>query len=419
LQDGGILPKSPVSGSPLSFAQGDLVPGSAAVDWSDTATSVLYQESLNRPGGLWPVEQARVLQAAFYAAFATHAEIVAALRPSGPYMTWAVNPEVAIGAAIHGVLCELVPAQRETIDLALERALSRIPNGDAKARGLEAGQAGARLELDFITSDGLALADVPFSPREGVGEYQLTAPGMTVRFADVAPVRLLSTKLARADQFRPPPPDDPWGARFAADLAEVRTMGASISTARSTEQDQIARFWAQPVPLAWQRLAATFWWQARLASERDGVQVLFQQFAGLQGLIYDGYVAALEAAYHYRFWRPITAIRSGLHSVDMVSDRTWEPLLPDTPPWPEYVSGDAAASVLAAWLIPGFAFESPVRNFECASVSLPGIHRSFVTLNEVVAEIGESRILAGHHFRNGVAQGLELGLRIAANPAQE
>jgi hypothetical protein len=413
-------PPPPTQSTPedgaLYFAPGDLVPGSVAVAWSERATSVLHEESLTRPKGLWPVEQARILETAFYAAFAVHADIVSELRPSGPYSTWATNPEVAVGAAIHSVLYELVPAQRARIDRALDAALTSVPEGNAKARGLQAGQSRARLQLDSSSSDGMSLADVAYTPREGVGEYQPMSADEIARFADVSLVRLRSSKIASADQFRPPPPDDPWGERFAADLAEVRALGGRTDSARTAEQNEIAQFWAEPVPLAWQRLAADFWAGARRAAGRDDVQTLFQQFAGLQSLIFDGYVAALDAAYFYRFWRPATAIRSGFRSLDATADSTWQPLLRGGPPWPEYVSGDAAASALAAWLIPGFAFDSPLRDFSCTSASLPGVRRSFHTLNDVVAEISDSRVYAGHQFRNGVAKGLELGLRIASNP---
>jgi hypothetical protein len=406
------LPPQPGVG-PLFFAPGDLLPGSVAVTWSNVATEILYADALTRPMGLWPIEQARVLEAAFFAAFAAHAEIVGSLRPSGPYSTWLINPEAAVGTAVHDVLYELVPAQRASIDRALEVALAGVPGGSAKVRGRQAGQAAARRRLDYLATDGLNLADVAYPSREGIGEYQPTTAGEFSRFADVSSV---TTGYASADQFRPPPPDDPLGERFAADLAEVRALGGLMGSARTPEQSAIAQFWAEPVPLAWQRLASSFWERALREAGRDSCQVLLQMFSGLQARMFGGYVAALDAAYFYRFWRPVTAIRSGLLSEDPSADRTWEPFLPGTPPWPEYVSGDAAASVLAASMVPFLEFDSPLRNFDCTSASLPGVRRSFATLNDAVMEIAASRIYGGHQFRNGVVKGMELGLRMASSP---
>ena len=75
---------------------------------------------------------------------------------------------------------------------------------------------------------------------------------------------------------------------------------------RTPDQTEIGLFWLESSPLAWNRLARAVsvargfdaWENARL-------------FALLNLAMADGYIASWEAKYHYRFWRPITAIRLG------------------------------------------------------------------------------------------------------------
>jgi hypothetical protein len=56
----------------------------------------------------------------------------------------------------------------------------------------------------------------------------------------------------------------------------------------------------------------------------------------------DGYIGTWDTKYHYRFWRPVTAIR--LAEIDgnpaTIADPTWTPLV-ETPPIPDYDSGHA------------------------------------------------------------------------------
>jgi membrane-associated phospholipid phosphatase len=120
----------------------------------------------------------------------------------------------------------------------------------------------------------------------------------------------------------------------------------------------------------------------------------------------DGFIGGFEAKYHYKYWRPATAIRAN-------GDADW---LPDlwTPPVPDYPSthtvlGAAAAAVLARY------FGTDFVSFSMTSgVPYAGITRKFWSFSEAARENGASRILAGIHFTTAVQAGYEQGDRIGA-----
>src|SRR5207249_5346100 len=77
------------------------------------------------------------------------------------------------------------------------------------------------------------------------------ASGATPQLATMTP-----WVLTRPSLFRLPPPLALNSPEYAADLKEVREMGSLSSAGRSSEQTEVALFWALNTPLAWNRVAA-------------------------------------------------------------------------------------------------------------------------------------------------------------------
>ncbi|UWZ49188.1 vanadium-dependent haloperoxidase [Dactylosporangium matsuzakiense] len=114
-------------------------------------------------------------------------------------------------------------------------------------------------------------------------------------------------------------------------------------------------------------------------------------------------IAFYDAKYHFRIWRPVTAIRE-------LGDPQWLPLAP-TPADPSYVGahsavGQAAATVLAATF-------GQHQALSVTSESLPGVSRTFRSLQAAADEAGLSRIYAGVHTRIDHRTGQELGIHVA------
>jgi hypothetical protein len=311
------------------------------------------------------------------------------------------SPEAAVATAAHDVLVALIPSQSASLDSAYAAALASIPDGPAKEIGIAAGRAAASAILALRAADGAANANRPYTPGTEPGDYQLTNPNtsiVTPGWGDVAPFVLKDPA-----GFRPPPPYSIEHHQYAQDFAEVKLIGAAQSTERSDEQTEIARFWAEPMATMWNRIARTVAQQQGL-----GLWESARLLAVLDFALADATISVYAAKYVYNFWRPLTAIRNadldGNPDTDV--DLEWTSLLTASN-HPEYPSAHsyqaaAAAEVLAA------TFGDDVR-FSIESVTLPNVTRTFDSFSQAAAEIGESRIYGGIHFRRAVEVGLKRG----------
>jgi len=162
--------------------------------------------------------------------------------------------------------------------------------------------------LALRASDGAdtTLLDFGFPQGSAPGEWIFTpdrpfafAPG----WAHVTPF-----VLDDATRFRPKPPYALDSPQYAADLNEIKALGADgITTprARTAEQTETALFWLESSPLQWNRIARTL-----SASRRLDPWESARLFGLLNMALADGYVSSFDTKYHYRYWRPVSAIRA-------------------------------------------------------------------------------------------------------------
>jgi Tol biopolymer transport system component len=334
--------------------------------------------------------------------------------------------DAAVAAAARDVLVPLLgeipgacPAGAASVEADYAAALARIPNGRAKRRGLEVGQAAAAAVLALRAGDGADTPLVVDAYPEGTkpGEYRFT-PGTPFAFAP-GWARVTPFVLRDAAQFRPGPPYEVTTRKYAADLEEVKRLGGDGETTRShrtPEQTEIAHFWVESSPLQWNRIARTVsasagldpWQQARL-------------FGLLNMALADGYIGSFETKYHYNYWRPVTAIRSAASDGNprTSADSTWTPLV-TTPPIPDYDSAHSVQGGAASRVLQRF-FGTDHVAFATCSLTLPAGStcdddppklRSYTSFSQAAEENGLSRILVGFHFRKAVDEGIEHGSKI-------
>ncbi len=209
-------------------------------------------------------------------------------------------------------------------------------------------------------------------------------------------------------QFRLPGPPALASADYARDFEEVKRLGGKTSSARTTEQWKIARYWYEGSPQSWSRIAHV------VAAERgldrwDTARLL----ALVNAVIADGFIAGADTRYLYDFWRPVTAIRAADTDGNdaTVADPAWESYL-NTPAIPDYpsthsVAGGAASAVLAHF------FDNNQLTFSMTSgAPFAGITRSFKGFSHAAQENAASRIYAGIHFRSACQDGIKLGEQI-------
>jgi PAP2 superfamily len=135
----------------------------------------------------------------------------------------------------------------------------------------------------------------------------------------------------------------------------------------------------------------------------------------------DAGIACFDAKYHFRFWRPYTAIRrvSEDDNEDTDADPEWLPLLWTPPghpllflipPTPDYPSAAAMTSAAAAAALTTHLGDSVP--FAVTSVTLPGVPRRFRSFSHAAREAGMSRVFGGIHFVHAVEDGRAAGARV-------
>jgi hypothetical protein len=213
--------------------------------------------------------------------------------------------------------------------------------------------------------------------------------------------------MVSPSQFRPAGPPVLTSARYAEVFNEIKAYGSASSTVRTPDQTLYSIFWQGSVNRAWSRVAIA------LGAERhttllENALVL----AALNIALADATIAALEAKYHYVFWRPITAIP--LADTDgnpaTQADPDWTPLI-ITPAHPDYPSGHSTLTAAAiAVLAHYFGKNSSI--IVDSEVS-PGVVRSFSDLDSAQVELNNARVYGGIHFRTACDDGQATGTAVA------
>ena len=345
----------------------------------DTAASVRWTAAAL---DLWDAARSDLRQSAVDAARGDGAALRDArpLPPAGRFWTLlalaqrdaAPHGPAAVAGASAEVVRTLLPTGRTRQRLAAR--LMRDPSGtDVNGLGLGRRLAQARLAA-HPPDDPVWVGTVP----TGEGRWR-PALGTQPDGAAVPGYRPLV--LARADQFRPPPPPAVGTDAFRHALAEVRRA----SRVRTAAQRRAARFWAgRNGATEWTRRAA-----ALLAREGVADPAAADVLARLHASVYDATIACWEAKYHYWLLRPEHA--------DPAITRPWGVSLPNFPAYPSghACTAGAAETVLTAAL-PGAADE----------------------VRAAAQEMAESRLWGGVHYRFDNEAGLALGRAVAAYVAE-
>jgi hypothetical protein len=339
------------------------------------------------------------------------------------------SADAAVATAAYKVLSALFPSG--ALDTAYAASLDGIDDGPSKDKGIEVGTMAAAAML-AEGHDGRAgqFGCAFVTPSPGVWQ---PLPGPTGAAACDGSSWVSNAKpfiLNSPSQFRSPGPYSLTSPEYAADYNEVKEIGSLTSATRTAAQTHAAAFW-QTNP------AANYNALARRLVDQFGLTVSdsARLFAMLDLSAADAIINVWNDKYHYKFWRPITAIRQGDTdgNGDTLVDTGWTPLfsagfptspplpadpLPiggvggplGTPPYPDHSSGATGYASASMHALASF-FGSDVMStgFFLTSARFPGEQRLFTRFSDVTNEILEARIWAGIHFRNADVQAANLG----------
>ncbi|MEW6332130.1 MAG: vanadium-dependent haloperoxidase [Pseudomonadota bacterium] len=307
--------------------------------------------------------------------------------------------EAAVAQANCTMLSSLVASQQAAIDSACKAALSAIPDGQAKTDGIAVGEKAAAAVLALRAGDGAATPE-SYRPRTTPGNYVPTVIPAVPQWPQRKP-----WLMARADQFRPAPPPKFASKQWARDYQEIKAIGAKNSSKRTAEQTEIARFWEATGP-------GIYFPLARSVANAPGRELTqnARLFAITGQAMDDALIAVMDAKYHYRFWRPVTAIRNGDRDGNAATERdaSWMPLI-DTPMHPEYPCAHCIISGSVGAVLKAEIGNGPAPVLTTASPTANGATRSWTKVDDFVQEVANARVYDGVHYRTSTEVGTAMG----------
>jgi hypothetical protein len=302
----------------------------------------------------------------------------------------------------------LAASQQPYLDAAYATYLSTISAGPARDAGVQVGEQAAAAVIASRANDGFNVtpayqcSSVPppvgeFEPNGGCG----TQPVGT-NISQMQPFALKDRT-----QFQPNGPPPLRSNVYTRDFEETRDFGRSNSSVRTADQTDIAYFW---------QFIATHNNLIHLAiAEGLDVRDTARFFALVYTSMADAAIAGFDAKYHYRFWRPRTAIPRAAEdgNPDTDPDPTWTPLIsvnhPEYPSAHSFITtamADAIAKILGTSRITWTLQSGP-------NPLLVKTERTYYDLNTMLAEMYNARVWAGLHWRNSTFEGAALGRKVA------
>jgi len=406
-------------------SQAVLPPGNTIQQWNTIAENTVVGSGAFQAEGF--VYMAYV-SAAVYDAIVS---IEGGYQPYGSAISSApgASTDAAAVEAAYRTLVNYFPGQAATLDAFYTEALALIPDGAPKTAGQAVGLEAATNIINLRAGDGrltpIGVTSSFATLTPGSGVWRRTPPAFaapqTPWLGNVRPFI-----LQNADQFLPDPPPSLQSSDWVEAFNQIKTYGEATSSARTSEQTAVARFWSANVVRQYNRLARD------VAERQDlGLPQTARLTAMVNAVGADALISCLFAKYHYLFWRPVTAIDPTAVTADSfgpipgyddanaatVEQLGWRPLLV-TPNHPEYPAAhgtitSAMAELFSTFLgtnrlnldIYGFDAAGPAGNLDAVS--------HFEMANDLRKEIIYARLWAGLHYHFSSVAGVALGRKVA------
>jgi hypothetical protein len=381
------------------------------LDWNRIAC-----RTVTTPPATAPPLAARILAMTHAAMFDAHNGIerrysAIRVRPEDAEPEPGASRRAAIVQAAFAVLMAEYPAQAGALTADRTASLEAIAgNGVDESvsvqRGIAWGQYVAEQIGAWRASDGV----FPLVTHPGsmvTGEWRRTPPAFAPGFG-ITLGQAIPFVIPTASTFRPAGPPPLTSVEYANDVTEVKRVGEAVTTERTADQTEAARFWAGTAPTFWNRTAVTAAEQRHTSLSENA-----RLFALMNMAMADTVFTTWESKYHFLLWRPFHAIT--LASTDdndlTIEQADWMPLLVN-PAYPEYTSGHQSISGAAATILTDyFGNEMPVSG---TSEGLPGVTRSWANFEAAADEAFMARIWAGIHFRFAMRDTRQVARQIVA-----
>lgn len=379
-------------------------------DWDAKAMDVIQGNAPAPPPEIGPAGGERIATIMHLAMFGAVNTIDPRYQPydGQTHVQIDASQEAAATSAAATVLIKLLPGKAASIIQDRDAYLARIPDDDAKSRGMKLGEEMALLAIKSRLNDGYGTPNA-FRPVTQPGVYTETMPTYGWDISTMRPFVLTSPS-----QFRPPPPIALSSGEWAKNYNEMKEYGEKDSPRRTPRQTEDAKFWLTVSPGSNQPLARQIVIKKNMSivdSARFMTLVTMAQM--------DAAIAVFDAKYHYTFWRPITAIRNGDIDGNSETERVaaWQPIAL-TPLHPEYPCAHCIITGAMAGAITAILGTDEIPESELVSPTAPGVTHRYTNLHTFNNEVSEARILAGFHWRFSTEVGKDMGWKIGAYTVQ-
>ena len=229
------------------------------------------------------------------------------------------------------------PAARTKYREAYDTYLAGIPDGQAKADGVSAGEATAKAVLAARANDNFYNTATYTNPAPDPGVWQsvpAATPYATAGANDhaMAFTTPLTASSPGARRIKPPPQFT--SSKYGRDFEETKAYGSLASAVRTPAMTNVVQFWTESGFTLWSRNVRDIV-TARGLDEFAAARVL-AAFSVATG---DAMLACFEAKYAHMFWRPWQAIRRADQdgNPQTLSDPAWIPTVRAN--HPEYPAG--------------------------------------------------------------------------------
>lgn len=323
--------------------------------------------------------------------------------------------DAAVAQAAHDVWIVVHPPSTTNANNLLTTSLAAIENLEYKQRGILIGQNVAAAILAKRQGD-IAFGFGAYNEGTDPGTHQANYmpwvlagprwPANAVYGENLG--QLTPFGIETGSQFRARPPYALDSPEYEADYNEVKSLGCTNCPDRSAEQSQIGAFWIENLSSSMNRIGRILAVQEELNGFETARLLALTQMAQM-----DAHISSFEGKYHYKFWRPVTAIRAGDAdgNPNTIGNTTWVNSSA-TPPTPDYPSTHAECGGAGAEMFKLFFDTDAMPIAIISPYTLPNTTKALSNFSEIADEVSVSRIYIGYHFRNAVEQGTLEGRRL-------
>jgi len=290
---------------------------------------------------------------------------------------------------------------------ALEEKFNTIYRSEAGnevfQRSVKFGQEVAQLIFHWSMTDGYTKANAPYTPPVGRGLWAPTPPAFAAAFGPYWGNNRLFVRSSLDGTTPSGPPA--YSTDPSSDYYKMVKEVYDISQTLTPDQTALALFYRDNPGFGDGHYLSIL--KQILEQQKSNLDLTAVVYANTGIACVDAGIGCWKTKFRYNQERPVRYIR------EVLGHSSWNPLF-DTPPFPDFPSGHSTIAGSFGEILKSFFgnnYHFTDHTYDYLGMT-PRPYRSF---DELVKEIGDSRVYAGIHYRYSCEKACEQGKKIATN----